>query len=109
MRLNPNEIAALVRGLEPFVKEGPAKLYLHGSRVKDHLKGGDIDLLLLLPDKKVQAALSDKYKFLASLKKEIGDRRIDLTIGSLGKKSQETFIVEVLKKAVLLQDYSKAT
>lgn len=55
-----------------------ARLLLFGSRADDTRRGGDIDLYvaepLLLPEAQLQA----KLQFLVKLKRQIGERRIDL-------------------------------
>jgi len=56
-----------------------ALVYLFGSRVKDSLKGGDIDLYIKT---KSSDALSKKIKFLAALKDKIGEQKIDVLINN---------------------------
>ena len=52
------------------------ELYLFGSRTDDSKKGGDIDLYLKVVD---HSALFDKkIKFLARVKRELGDQKIDI-------------------------------
>ncbi len=61
-----------------------AIIYLFGSRVDESKKGGDIDLYILL-DKKPH--FLDKPTLLASLKRSIGEQKIDLVFGYPQKKS----------------------
>ena len=49
MRLSLAQAQAIKKIISTHVR-GPIQLYLVGSRAKDHLKGGDIDLLLLCHD-----------------------------------------------------------
>jgi predicted nucleotidyltransferase len=51
-------------------------IYLFGSRVDDNLKGGDIDLYIETEDKR--DLFEKKIKFLARLKRSIGEQRIDV-------------------------------
>ena len=55
---------------------GDGKIYLFGSRVDDNLKGGDIDLYLVV-DKKLQS-FDNKLKFLAKIKRKLGEQKIDI-------------------------------
>ena len=47
MRLSQQEINQLIAAIECELTIKNASLFLYGSRVKDNLKGGDIDLLLM--------------------------------------------------------------
>ena len=55
---------------------GDGKIYLFGSRVDDNQKGGDIDLYLVV-DKKLQS-FDNKLKFLAKIKRKLGEQKIDV-------------------------------
>ena len=102
MRLSPSEIRALVDVMATFVGGLEAELYLFGSRTNDKLKGGDIDLLLLVPSIDERKLNSRRHVILAQLKKHLGDRKIDLTISAKEKASSEPFLIEALRSAVSL-------
>ena len=51
-------------------------IYLFGSRVDDDKKGGDIDLWIDIPHD--PDWFTKKVRFLARLKRRIGDRKIDV-------------------------------
>jgi predicted nucleotidyltransferase len=51
-------------------------IYLFGSRVDDEKRGGDIDLYLVVKDK--SNLFRKKLKFLAKIKKELGEQKIDV-------------------------------
>jgi hypothetical protein len=53
-------------------------LYVFGSRVFDHKKGGDIDLYLT-PKTHIDL-VEKKVKFLSRLKRLIGEQKIDLVL-----------------------------
>ncbi len=53
-----------------------AEVWLHGSRVDDTARGGDIDLLIVSP----RLGFSDKVDLLARLHAALGEQKIDLTI-----------------------------
>jgi len=50
------------------------EIYLFGSRLDDTKKGGDIDLYLEINEK---PTLAKKIKFLAKLKRILGEQKID--------------------------------
>ena len=54
---------------------GTGNIYLFGSRVDDSKRGGDIDLYLEIDRPPL---FDDKLKFLAKLKRVIGDQKIDV-------------------------------
>jgi len=55
-------------------------IYLFGSRVDDTKKGGDIDLYLVLEKEDLNNIdlFDKKIKFLAKVKRVIGDQKIDI-------------------------------
>jgi len=72
MRLNEKYIQVIKKAfLEVFEK---GEVYLFGSRVDDTKKGGDIDLYLIVN----KPNLKKKLKFLAKIKKELGEQKIDV-------------------------------
>jgi len=75
-----------------------AEIYLHGSRVRDDLKGGDIDLIVISENLK----LTDKLTLLTELKSQLGDQKIDLTITSAAKSKTDPFVVHTMKQAIHL-------
>lgn len=83
MRLSLHEIKSIVRLKDKFFGE-QSRIYLFGSRVDDDQKGGDIDLYIK-PDS-FDTTLEKKIKFLARLKAEIGEQKIDLILPSDEKR-----------------------
>jgi predicted nucleotidyltransferase len=55
---------------------GDGKIYLFGSRVDDSKRGGDIDLYLNPVNR--TDLFQKKIKFLARVKRELGDQKIDI-------------------------------
>lgn len=78
MRLSAYDRAAITRVTSELA--GPrARVLLFGSRTRDDLRGGDIDLLVELPDITPQRlALGDRIG--ARLQRAIGLRRIDVLV-----------------------------
>ena len=74
MRLNSFQLKAIKETFFEVFESG--EIYLFGSRVRDNLRGGDIDLYLVVKDKK--DLFKKKIKFLAKLKRKIGEQKIDV-------------------------------
>ena len=73
MRLSKTYIDVIKRSFnEVFCGD----IYLFGSRVDDNKRGGDIDLYLVVKDK--SNLFRKKLKFLAKIKKELGEQKIDV-------------------------------
>jgi predicted nucleotidyltransferase len=53
-----------------------ASVFLFGSRMDDSKKGGDIDLFIRTDDK--DELFEKKLRFLAKLKRQIGEQKIDV-------------------------------
>ena len=74
MRLSKKYIEVIKDSFNTVFKEG--EIYLFGSRVDDTKKGGDIDLYLVVNEK--SNLFRKKLKFLAKIKKELGEQKIDV-------------------------------
>lgn len=93
MRLSDVERRALVQAVTASDPE--AQVWLHGSRVRDDARGGDIDLLVLSS----RMRLEDKLDVLTRLRPQLGDQRIDIT---LARDNSPPFVRLVLDGAVRL-------
>lgn len=103
MRLSPASLQAITDSVRQRLPELQYRLYLYGSWVNDALKGGDIDLLLLvrnMEDKIEAEAL--KYKILVSIKNKIGDQKIDLCVYVEAQIGNEPFLDLILPGAELI-------
>ena len=94
MRLSTDEIRLLKSTLQELSNE--AKLYLFGSRLDDHKRGGDIDLLVVSKTLKMRDLRPLRIKFF----EKFGEQKIDILLddGSF----IEPFHKIVLKQAKLL-------
>lgn len=101
MRLSNDEQATIINTIQSHAT-GSFELYLHGSRVDDTRKGGDIDLLLLAPDQEKDHFQRNKHIILSDIKEKIGDQKIDLTISSSNQKTLDPFVKIALKHAAQL-------
>lgn len=77
MRLNSNEIQIIKKVINEFANE--YELYLHGSRLDDDLKGGDIDLFLIFPDKIYSNIITKKHYLESQLSLQLREQKIDVT------------------------------
>ncbi len=74
MRLNKEYIDVIKDNFNRVFQKG--EIYLFGSRVDDTKKGGDIDLYLVVKDK--TNLFRKKLKFLAKIKRVLGEQKIDV-------------------------------
>lgn len=74
MRLTDHERRTLVDFI--VAADPQAQIWLHGSRVRDDARGGDIDLLVLSQ----RLGLPEKIDLLARLHGALGEQKIDLTL-----------------------------
>lgn len=74
MRLSKIYIEVIKNSFDTTFKDGC--IYLFGSRVDDNKKGGDIDLYLVLKEK--TNLFRKKLKFLAKIKRILGEQKIDI-------------------------------
>ena len=79
MRLTKQEQQHIVAAIKPYITQ-PAELRLFGSRTDESLKGGDIDLLLIVTEKEKQQLFGKKIDILFDIKTLIGEQKIDLVI-----------------------------
>ena len=76
MRLTQKQTEAIKESFKEVFQNG--KIYLFGSRTDDNLKGGDIDLFIDTED--MDNLVEKKIDFLVSLKRKIGEQKIDVVI-----------------------------
>ena len=73
MRISKNYHRVIKKYFKEFFD---GDIYLFGSRVDDSLKGGDIDLYLVLDNH--NNLFKKKIQFLARVKRELGEQKIDI-------------------------------
>ncbi|MEA1972077.1 MAG: nucleotidyltransferase domain-containing protein [Candidatus Cloacimonadota bacterium] len=74
MRLTKKYIYVIKESFSKVFQDG--EIYLFGSRVDDTKRGGDIDLYLIV-DNKINL-FRKKLKFLAKIKRVLGEQKIDV-------------------------------
>ncbi|MFM8454048.1 MAG: nucleotidyltransferase domain-containing protein, partial [Gammaproteobacteria bacterium] len=82
------------------------ELRLYGSRVDDHKKGGDIDLLLISKDTESRKIFEKlKPKILAKIDFYLEEQeKIDLTITARDDIKKDPFLSLIIEKSILLAD-----
>ncbi len=101
MRLTEIQIKAIQETfLLYFAKED--KIWLFGSRVDDHKKGGDIDLYIETNYDNLVVIEQKKIQFISKLKKIIGDQKIDIVINILPLGQKLLIYDEARNTGVLL-------
>ena len=100
MRLSDREIS-IIKQLAREVFGKDTNVYLFGSRTADHLRGGDIDLLVSGNDQE-KLTFRAKQRFLAELKARIGDQKIDVVLDTKTTQSKKNFYQSIHQQAVKL-------
>ena len=93
MRLTDSEREAILASIAREDEE--AEVFLHGSRVDDGRRGGDIDLLVV----STRIDLRAKLRILRRIQERIGEQKIDLFVTS---NSKEPFARLALERGVRL-------
>ena len=83
MRLSAEQ-ATVIRQTAAEVFGDDVGVWLFGSRVDDSKRGGDIDLLLSPVTLDARQQLLRKIRFLASLERRLGERKVDVVIEAPG-------------------------
>ena len=78
MRLSARDREAIVR-VAADLAGADARVWLFGSRLHDHLRGGDIDLLVECPQP-VERVVWLAVLITARLQRALGERRIDVLL-----------------------------
>ena len=94
MRLTDHEIAA-IRRVTTDVAGVDARAFLFGSRTRDDLKGGDIDLLIELATAG-RDKLAVSLRTGAKLQQLIGERKIDVLV--VGPQTTDTPLIRAARR-----------
>ena len=81
MRLQPNEIEAIRRAVREVFGE-TATIRLFGSRIRDDLKGGDIDLFIEVEPG--QASIANEQRLRDRIAPAVEDLRTDVVLQERG-------------------------
>lgn len=86
MRLNKHQIDAITTVIKNVFGQD-VRLSLFGSRLNDHAKGGDIDLLVTL-DHPIERPALDVARAQAKIIILLGDQKIDIVLDAPNLKRQ---------------------
>lgn len=82
----------LIDAFQETFPDVQGKLKLYGSRTQDELKGGDIDLCLVVDTNQEAEDLQTKIiPFLMAVTKRIGDQKIDFAVISKQQSQIDPF------------------
>lgn len=95
MRVSQNEISKIKNVLTEFQLLPSCKIFLFGSRLYDHKKGGDIDLILLCPESSYKNILDMKFRIKSELEFALDEQRVDLTITTESLLNSGPFLLSV--------------
>lgn len=109
MRLRSSDREGIIQAIESVCEKEKVSikemaLYLFGSRVRDDLKGGDIDLLVRVPEEKLREVKSLEIKFSTLIQEIIGEQKIDILIISVNPPDDPFHRISV-KDAILLKQW----
>ncbi|MCE5294696.1 MAG: nucleotidyltransferase domain-containing protein [Chlamydiales bacterium] len=93
MRLTKDEVLTIKSAVLKL--DSKAKVFLFGSRVHDHKKGGDIDILILSE----KLNFLDKAKIKTFIFEHLEEQRIDITIA---KDDSDPFVKIALEEGIAL-------
>lgn len=96
MRLTDAQIHQLIQAVSSFMQNGPAELRLYGTTE-------DIKLLILTDQTDFADNLMKlKPLILTSIKKHLGDQKINLKISAKEDVNQDPFLKMILPKSIVL-------
>lgn len=102
MRLNPQERNAIAQAARDVFAPGTTVL-LFGSRVDDHQRGGDIDLLVETPERMTPAELVDhRTRFVSRLYRMLEEQRIDAVITVRHQPDSRPVVASAKRTGILL-------
>lgn len=100
MRLSESQIEIINKLAKKYFGQ-MATVYLFGSRTDENKKGGDIDLFISNDDENI-LTIEAKVRFLAELKRNIGDRKIDVVFDNANCREKKTFYRSITQNKVKL-------
>ena len=98
MRLTPKEVLTITTYLTGYSPKG--RIYLHGSRIDDFKRGGDIDLFFIVSDDVFTKLSEISYKISAELSGKLNEQKNDLLIISESEARSHVFFNNSEKKII---------
>lgn len=103
MRLTPEERRAIESRIGDVVVEMGGALYLFGSRADDAKRGGDIDLLVVLPAENLAAFAGIKRSLIDRVHGDVGEQRIDVTLTTATELASDPFLAAIEPQLIRLR------
>jgi hypothetical protein len=104
MRLSSKEIKAIIDAFSNCLLDIPYTLYLFGSRTDDTKKGGDIDLLVVVPVTAKTATVGLKGQIRSQIFTRLEEQKIDITVATSEELRTDSFLQAIVPKAILLSE-----
>lgn len=102
MRLSSKEASAIKNAFAQLFPNSGSTVYLFGSRTKDNLKGGDIDLLVVTSDQFKEQIVNSKSKIRLKIFETIPEQRIDITVATPVEQMTDTFLLSIQNDLIKL-------
>jgi predicted nucleotidyltransferase len=98
--LQPKEVNAIAQAARDAFTPGTA-VFLFGSRVDDSKRGGDIDLLVELPETMPPAELvRRRTQFVSRIYRLLNEQRIDVIITTQGQQDSREVIAAAKREGI---------
>ena len=102
MRLQPKEVNAIALAARDAFTPGTA-VFLFGSRVDDNKRGGDIDLLVEVPEAMPPAELVRRHtRFVSRIYRLLDEQRIDVVIATRGQQDARPVVAAAKREGLHL-------
>jgi len=102
MRLTPTQQTAILDCAHRHFGDD-AQVWLFGSRVDDHKRGGDIDLWVECHETDVPVLINQKLHFLVDLQRRIGEQKIDVVLSYPGQRQPPAIVGIARDSGIRLQ------
>jgi predicted nucleotidyltransferase len=100
MRLTQEQVNTIKRAvIDTF--GNTASVWLFGSRVDDHKRGGDIDLLIETEETDIKRMVKAELDFLVKLQMQLGEQKIDILVDYPTRQAKPP-IIEVARQTGIL-------
>jgi len=100
MRLQPKEVNAIAQAARDAFTPGTA-VFLFGSRVDDSKRGGDIDLLVEIPEAMLPAELvRRRTRFVSHIYRLLDEQRIDVVIATQGQQDSREVVAMAKRQGI---------
>ena len=100
MRLQPKELNAIAQAARDAFTPGTT-VFLFGSRLDDSKRGGDIDLLVEIPEAIAPAELVRRHtRFVSRNYRLLDEQRIDVVIATQGQRDSRKVVVTAKREGI---------